>query len=315
MDIDTGNLISKTVVRSMLRHIPKSDLKGLSKIRIMLRPPRSERSRYGFGDYHFDTKVARVFLWSIKQSVVKSMIHDNNYYHVFLKEIASTLYHEIGHHVHYHQGNGKELSKKHDILQKKVDNPSINGEQSSRLHSKMWFIHSEMENFANDYMDKFIVNYNPSRPAFRNIRFIKIFRERLVNCQMNNLRQSSQFSFHIMAVIEHLRKCKLSKKPLYSITEICEKLNTSFWSHRSLKQKYRRKIKQECLKIAKPIYYVSKSKRRFAYYSKVQFDRLVKHTSLIEITDSFKSLGEKADKVERLQRELHWAKQELAEAF
>lgn len=315
MDIDTGNLISKTIVRSMLRHIPKTDLRGLSKIKIMLRPPRSERSRYGFGDYHYATKVARVFLWSIKESVVKDMLRDNNYYHVFLKEIASTLYHEIGHHVHYHQGNGKILSQRHDTLQKKADNPATNGEHSSKLHSEMWDIHKEMEKFANDYMDKFIVSYNPSRPAFRNIRFIKIFRERLVNAQMNSLRQSNQFSFHNMAVIEHLRKCKLSKKPLYSITEICEHLNTSFWSHRSLKVRYRRKIKQECLKIAKPVYYVSKGKRKYAYFTKAQFDRLVKHASLVEITDTFKSLGEKADKVERLERELNWAKQELAEAF
>lgn len=274
MKVLTGNLLSSEVIYDMLNHVPKSDLRGLRKIQIMLRPPRNERYRYGLGDYHYGKRTARVFLWSIRQSVERHMHHDNNYYHQFLIQIAKTLYHEIGHHHHYIKGKGKHLSERHDLLeeQKKNSNSPVS---TARLSNEMFSIHSEMEDYADNYMEEKINLYYPIRPSFRKIRFIKIFREKWVDRNMHIFRQSKKFYYQDLIVIWHLRKSKISKHPLYSISELCYQLNHYFYCHRNLKRSFMAKVKRASLKIQKPVYYVSKSGRKYPYFTQKQVNKLL----------------------------------------
>ena len=314
MKISTGNLISPSIIRGMLKHLPDKDIKGLKEIKVMLRPPIKQQRRYGLGDYHFPEQQIRIFLWSTKESVVRSITSDNNYYHSFLSQIASTLYHEVGHHVDYRYGSLKKQSKREESLEKKKDKiKDYKCDKYSSLSKELYGIHTKIEKFASDYSDKYISKYNPKLPSFKKIAFIKIYREKLVNSMMNSLRERSHFSYHQMAIVEHLRKCKLSKYSLYSITEICEKLNNYFHSNRKLRQKYRKKVKAICLKIEKPLYYTSKHNRKYAYFTIQQVNRLIKNDSLKEIMKEHNLISEKIEKVETLERELNWARNELAE--
>lgn len=315
MKIISGNLISPEIIRDMLKHLPQKDMKGLTEIRVMLRPPIKQERTYGYGDYHFPEQQIRIFLWSIRESVVRGITSDNNYYHAFLHQIASTLYHEVGHHVDYRHGDLKKHARKEERLHKKREKLKDNREKYSSLSSEIYKINSKIEDFARDYSDKHIPKYNPRLPPFIKICFIKIYREKLVDCMMDSLRKSSHFSYHQMAIVEHLRKCKLSRYALYSITEICEKLNIYFNSNRKLKQKYRRKVKAICLKLEKPLFYVSKKKKSYAYFTKRQVERLLKNVKLKELMKEHNDICKKIDEVERLERELNWAKKELGEVL
>lgn len=313
MKISSDNLIAPSVIRDMLKHLPVNDLKGISEIKVMLRPPIKQQRTYGYGDYHFPKQEIRIFLWSIKESIVRGITSDNNYYHAFLKQIASTLYHEVGHHVDYRYGDLKKQSRKEERLHKKREKAKQDHQKYSSLSHEIYEINSKIENFAIDYSRKYIPKYHPKLPSFRKIRFIKIYREKLVDCMMNSLRESSHFSYHQMAIVEHLRKCKLSKYALYSITELCEKLNNYFYSNRKLVQKYRRKVKTICLKLEEPLFYISKRNRKYAYYTQKQVNILLKNLELQQLMIEYNKIAEKMNKVERLEFELKIAKKDLIE--
>ncbi|MFH2106512.1 MAG: hypothetical protein ABII22_04575 [Candidatus Micrarchaeota archaeon] len=289
MKIITGNLISPSIIQSMLRQIPCRDLKQLKAIIIMLHPQKKERRRYGYGDYCYEKRTARVFLWSIKEKIEKYLVHDNNYYHAFLREIALTLYHEIGHHVHYIQGNGRLLSQKHDKIGKRAGSHSPN---AWKLHSQMYEISRKIEHYADDYMNAHISNYQPIIPSFRKIKFIKTFRERWIDLQMKNLRENSIFSYHAISAIEHLRKCKLSRQALYSVSEICERSGMYSYHDKKLWKKYRSKIKKQCRNSKKPLTYFSRHGMKFEYYTASQADQLSNNPAIKGIAEEYCRIAE-----------------------
>lgn len=319
MKIICGNLISPDIIRDMLSYLPKRDLIGLKEIRIMLRPPIKKQRRYGFGDYHYPGKKIRIFLWSIKQHIVRYITSDNNYYHAFLEQIAHTLFHEVGHHVDFVYGDLKGQSDKEEKLREKKDKIKDYRDKNYQiLYRQICEISSNIEKFARDYSDDYIKRYNPELPSFKKIPFIKIYREKYVDLVMDSLRKSSRFDYHDMAVIEHLRKCKISKYALYSVTEVCNKLNVSFHRfHSSQKtvQNFRQKIKRVCLKVEAPLFYVSKKGRRYAYFTKEQVERLADNEALKKIMREYNIVCEKVKKVQRLEDDLRSAKKELAEIY
>jgi len=297
-----GNLISSKIIRAMLRFLPTKDLKNLEEIKILLKPSKKERRsmrRYGQGVYSPDERVISLYLWSIRDQVIRHVPVENNYYHAFLESIASVLFHEIGHHRHFIHGNGMSLSRREDKLLKKSD-LAIDTKEKTRFSHQAFLLHRQIEDYANAYEKKYISRYSVVLPSFKDIRFIKIFRESWVDWGMSTLRQNGLFDFHVMAVIQHLRKCKLSKESLYSVSELCDKWSVLSFDCSNFRRGFRRKIRRVALLLEKPLVYVSKQKRVFYYFTNQQIQRLLKHPKLLVIVEEYKEICQKLEKVESL---------------
>lgn len=194
MEIITGRAISKSVIRNLLKPVPKYILKQVNKIVVSVVPDKKFKEnnrRWGgyWGSTDEKTRIVHIYLYSIAENVNKVFDqHNNNWYHYAIESLARTLYWQIG----------------------IIDNPN----------TKKKVIKLDLTKFENDMVAKAEKMGILEPPSPKKIRFFKIWRDKFIDRRMNFLRKSDLFDTHANSVIDHLRKVKLGLKYKYTPSQL-----------------------------------------------------------------------------------------------
>jgi len=293
--------MSRTVITKLLQAVPPQDLKGLKSICIRTVPHKATKKRcrrwgglHGQFNGHGDEGTGRVwvYLWSITKRVFREFRYGNsNLYDSFMERFAATLYHEIGHHVHSKTEEFKRLEAKMKRLNakmrriKKTTTITCNGEkfivftnEYQNLRNEKAIIEEEIEKPAKEYAERMLAKaremslLQPPHPT--GIRFFNIMRDRMISDWMTryeeNKREKERVAWAGMhALFDHLRKCKLGNGVKYNLREIFVKIYADYPEKNEL-----RRFKRFVLKHVKPFYYVSRSGRKYGYFTEAQMNEL-----------------------------------------
>lgn len=264
--ISCKKFVSKELVKRLLSVVPKEDLEGLRQIRFINSAHTSLRNRkrktrrglsscYGY----YDKKEITLIMWTLKDRTLRSFsIDDTNLYHNFVKNLAETMYHEIGHYV---DDKSKLLNKFHN-LRKRVEQsnyrwlyPMLSTCQFAEAYSKSTISEAESKGILD------IVYLNE-------IRYFKVFQNKYINSILDMwTKNNKRFHWTTVAVFTHLRKNKLgngkSVELLYTAPEILKERYSS--EDRTFYKKNASKFLKTLLKTVNPVIYYSKN-RKFYFF-------------------------------------------------
>ena len=279
MEIITGRAISKSVIKKLLKPVPKYILKQINKIVVSVVPDKKFKEIHrSWGGYWGNTdeknKIVYIYLYSIAESTNQSFKdYNNNWYHKAVDSLADTLYWQIGVIDNHY--------KKKNTARSSVELFSL---KTKKKAEKLGLLEP---------------------PSPKKIRFFKIWRDKMIDRQMTNLRRNDEFDSHYLPVIDHLRKTKIGLKYKYNT---CQLFTTMFglsnyrykeilwdiykkakihlnsnalddytWKEGNrLYRKDIRKFKGLTLKIVKPKYYISKKGLHYPFFTEKNLQRLKK---------------------------------------
>lgn len=273
IEIKTGKLIHKGVITKLLRAVPKKYLKNIKKIKVTTIPNKEVRKETRFwggiwASSDQEEKIRKektifIYLYSIAMSTNSDLRYNNNWYHSAIEKIARSLYYEA---------YMISVPKKND---KDRASPALKFEERLTKKAKK-------------------LNLLDVPKKFKRIRFLKIMRDKHIDFVMGCLKKDKKFDYGFLPVIEHLRKVRLGLEYKYNISElyriiflgaftkIAEKIQNQYKflhlnaSARSLfmiseQDRLRRNsmacFKRRIMKIAKGRCYVSKTGRRYVYFT------------------------------------------------
>ena len=302
--IKVGRLISKNVVTKLLRAVPLGDLEGLKSICVRTVPHKATKKSYrrwgglhGEHDGHADEGTSRIwiFLWGITTSVLKHFCYGNsNLYDSFIETFALTLYHEIGHHVHSKTEDYKKIHRQLEIYNKKMGRTRkttiilVSGrsyhvytDEYMALKRKRSDLKEEIEKVAEEYSKEVLSTAKHMKllddPSPTDLRFFNMMRDRMISDRMTRYEEKKREGKlgeiawgSMLALFDHLRKCKLGNGVKYNLREIFVEI---YGCRHPIRNDLRR-FKRFALKHVKPFWYVSKRGRKYAYFTEAQMNKL-----------------------------------------
>lgn len=193
MEITTGKGIHKSVIKGLLKPIPRRYLK-VKKIIVSIVPSKEIKKRnyrWGglWGHVEIKTKEIDVYLYPIAEAVNREFRipkNNNNWYHTAIKILAETLYWGVA----------------------SVYLKGSNTKQRGLLETK--FMELARDEGVLDVI-----------PGFKKIRFFKIWRDKEIDWIMSIIRKSEEFTF---SHIDHLRKCKIGLQYKYNTRQLFNSL-------------------------------------------------------------------------------------------
>lgn len=279
MEIITGRSISKNVIKKLLKPVPKYILKQVRKIEVSVVPDKQfkkENGRWGgcFGHTDEKNKIVYIYLYAIAEYTNQNFRqHNNNWYHYAIETLANTLYWQIG----------------------IIDNPYADKEFTRESLIKF---ETAMTTKA-----KRLGVLEPPNP--KKIIFFKIWRDKLLDRIMSDLKSSRKFQTSYLPYIDHLRKAKIGFKCRfkykYNMSQLFGEVFEGFKSvyrieiselfkdvhlnsitkdemermeasknYRVNRSKFQRRI----CKIVRPKFYISKTGRKYPFFDDKQLDKV-----------------------------------------
>jgi hypothetical protein len=296
MYLKVGKLLKRRVLVDLLKVVPPDDLEELKSVCLKTVPPR----RYREQDLHWGALFGvqcgaakkgnsrvQLFLWALSQGAIKEFNYTNsNAFKIFAEKLADTLYHEVGHHVHSKTLEYAQLAEERDRIVKLLrslakKNAAREDEAVVQAQSRLFKIEGAVEKFAQTYAktmlqkatEQHLLHVKPNDALFFKIQFDRFVHKCMDIYEKN--RHNREFVGmwgKITGVFDYLRKRKLGKKELYNVTEA---FTTIFGVPPD--KKLVAKFKTEALKRVKPLFYVSKAQRRFAYFTPAHINKLKNH--------------------------------------
>ena len=316
--IKVGNLIERTIIKKLLSAVPPRDLEGLISICIRTVVHKFQKKKYprwggALGQFNgrANKETGRIwlYLWGIQSKTFKDFHYANsNLYINFIKNLASTLYHEIGHLKHsktkeYKKQKEKlgKLTDKRRLLLRKIDptikfNPYENiiyiyrktptplDIEYKKAVSQIDKIGELIEGYANNYSKTIMEKAEKlnlfERPAPNEIRFFSIIRQKHLDYwfKQRELMRTDKKSGgwgHMLAVFDHIRKCKIDAK--YNLRELFNEIYDNAYPYKNRLRRFKRFI----LKHVTPIWYISKTGRKYAYFNDKHLEKTAKLEGLI----------------------------------
>ena len=287
MEIETGRLMDKSVIKRLLIPIPKKYLKSIDKIKVTTIPHKGirERERHWGGMWGtLENKTIFIFLYAITEDTNNRLNRfNNNWYHLAIEDIARTLYFEIA-------------SANKNLLKNRFK-PTI--KELKRTFFKPTFANNFEEYILRKAYKKNVL----SIPTIKKIRFLKMFRDKYINRHMEVLRKSGGRYNAYFPVIDHLRKCSVGLDYKYNLHQLFDTL------HPNLRGKYISNImsqfdeihlnvyaktdycnetaerllkrdlyhfKRHVLEIVKGKYYTSKKRRKYVFFTDRDLEKVSK---------------------------------------
>lgn len=273
MIIETGRLMSKTVITKLLKAVPNCYLKKVKEVIVTPNPDKEfkkENPRWGgvWGTCNKRKGIIFIYVLSITRHISNELYRgrNSNWYHSAIEKIARTIYYEIG---------------------------ALNFR--ARAKSRL------------DFEEKMIKKAHKKNllgvPNLKKIRFLKMRRDICINSCMELLREEREFNRVLLPAVEHLRKVKLGLNYKYSISELYDArfsgiqgkfgektteqlkgVHLPDYTKRILWDKESHRLfynstacfKRRVLKIVKGGYYISKTGRKYAYFTDKDLGRLRK---------------------------------------
>lgn len=275
MRIYRGNMVSKRFVPTLLEAVPEEDLEELKSIRVRMRPAANEKKTLG-GQYIQSKQRLNVYVQAHLFAAEKgfSVINDD-FYGLFARSFAETLYHEVGHHW--------------DQL-RNADCAWFGYEYDSKLQNEAYYM---IELVAKNYAKKIISvaeemrlydNLNPGDMPYAYSMFRKNIHECIGNFKAGKYADGGWNGLN--AVLNYLRKQKLGPEAKYNVPQLFNKTFDEL-KYYMLEDNCKRRFRRFTVKSVDPLWYVSKGNLHYPYFTE---DHLEAITSL---KDSFNlELGE-----------------------
>jgi hypothetical protein len=155
------------------------------------------------------------------------------------------------------------------------------------ITQKEKIIEDYAENYANIIYEKAEGLKLLERPDPKEVRFASIMRSKYIESHLKMIpsliRNSNQDFFggrwrSVYAVLDHLRKCGLGPQVKYNLREVYMKIFDDIPTKKKLQ-----KFKRLSLKVINPLYYISKTGRKYTYFSDEEFEVLRNFWVLDEI--------------------------------
>jgi len=300
MYLKVGKMVKRQIVTMLLSAVPAEDLNELKSIYLKSIPPKSYRKQTRFwgglmgvhlGSARANNSRIQLYMWGISKSVLdRFRCGNSNAYHSFLNQLANTLYHEIGHHVHSKTDEYAKLETERERLMKtwrKAINKSTAPEEEKsktvqQLNSRLSEIGSAVEDYAKKYAEAIMKNaselglLDDARPVY--FAFFKVQFDHFVHeCMDIYERNRGNKGFvgmwgQITGIFEYLRKQKVGNGAKYTVAEAFEAIFNV-----PSEPKLVAKFKIDALKLVKPYFYISKSGRKFAHFTQAQVEQLRTH--------------------------------------
>lgn len=269
LEIKVGNLIDECIIHHLLQAVPEEDKHDL-QILVKLRPTEKPRPCfYGEGRYtvpkerNDNRPTIEIFMWAI---VHNSCRHSQfaNYYRRMFVCFAETFFHEFGHHHDY-------LNNISGYVSDDVDYSTVLFEEKERV-----------EKLANSYAYEIMTKAWDMdlirTPDFGKCRFFKMWRDKFIDEALKDTIHNPNFTFqegssriHVVCALQMLRKAKLTKEykiPIeFTAKEMLEELDF-------VQPEIKINIVDVMRRLFVPYYYISRSERKYAYYSHDQLLQL-----------------------------------------
>jgi len=296
MYLKVGKLLKRRVLVNLLKVIPPEDLEELKSVCLKTIPPKRYREldRYWgnmlgvhFGTAKEGNSRVQLFLWALAQSAIKEFNYTNsNAFKIFIEKLASTVYHEVGHHVHSKTLEYAQLAEERNRIGKLLrsfarKNVAREDEAVTQARDRLFKIDDTVEKFAQVYAgtmlrkatELHLLSVKPNDALFFKIQFDRFVHECMELYEKN--RHNREFIgmwSKITGVFDYFRKRKLGKKELYNVTEAFTMIFDI-----PPEKKLVAKFKTEALKHVKPLFYLSRAQRKFAYFTPAHINKLKKH--------------------------------------
>jgi hypothetical protein len=300
MYLKVGKLLKRRVLVNLLKVIPPEDLEELKSVCLKTVPPKRYReldrcwgSVLGvhFGTAKGGNSRVQLFLWALAQSAIKEFNYTNsNAFKIFMEKLASTLYHEVGHHVHSKTLEYAQLEEERNRIVKLLRSfakKNIAREDEAAVtqtRDRLFKIDDTFENFAQTYAETLLrkatelhlLSVKPDDALFFKIQFDRFVHGCMELYEKNRHdREAIGMWSKITGVFDYLRKRKLGKKELYNVTEAFMMIFDV-----PPEKKLVAKFKTEALKHVKPLFYLSRAQRKFAYFTPAHINKLKKHFAI-----------------------------------
>jgi hypothetical protein len=280
MQIRVGKLIKRDVIKRLLSIIPKDDLVGLKSVickATLLKPKLMSRRDWNIHGIYAKGGSVYIQLWPAKNNAINRFSpHNSSIIDLFVREVAEILYHEIGHHKHSKTNEYKmavaRIKEICDREREKIKQQGCLNKEIWELNEKKWELEQFIEKYANDYSEemmqkakeaRILIGYKPSDVPYFSV-FKSMFFGRMLNSQIIRWRSINY------ALADYIRKCKLKAQynwvELY--IELTGKVSKTNWDID------KRQFKQFVLEHVEPLYYITKSGRKYAYFTEGDYLKL-----------------------------------------
>jgi len=265
MRIYRGNIVSKRFVPTLLEAVPEEDLEELKSIRVRMRPAANESKtlsgRYSPSKQHLNM-YAQTHLFAAKDRF--SVINDD-FYGLFTRSFAKTLYHEVGHHW--------------DQL-RNADCAWFGHEYNSTLCNEAYHM---IELVAKNYAKKIIPvaeemrlydKLNPGDMPYAYALFRKYVHRCIRRFEAGKYADGGWSELN--PILNYLRKQKLGPEARYNVPQLFNKTFEEY-KYYMLEKNCKRRFRRFAVKQVEPLLYVSKGNRHYPFFTE---DHLEVITSL-----------------------------------
>jgi hypothetical protein len=220
----------------------------------------------------------------MSQSVINEFNYTNsNAFSSFMEKLADTAYHEIGHHVHSKTEEYLKLDGERSRLLAKLrcmkGTPDENA--AARVRCRILNIEYKVEDYARAYAADLLpkatalqlLNATPENMLFFKIQFDR-FRHECMEIYEKNRHDKDFIGMwsQITGIFDYIRKRKISDEELYNVRETFELIFDA-----SPEKRLVTKFKAAALKQVNPLFYTSKTNRKFAYFTQAHVEQLKNH--------------------------------------